>query len=81
MAVIPILQQLRLSGRCGFGEGTFAGIRGNGEDAPIADLADRTPHLFKHTIGDVETPCRPVVGIFCRTLAAERFTAAIRRVL
>jgi hypothetical protein len=25
----------RLSGRCGFGEGTFAGTRGNGEDAPI----------------------------------------------
>ena len=28
----------RLSGRCGFGEGTFAGTRGNGEDAPIAAI-------------------------------------------
>jgi hypothetical protein len=25
----------RLSGRCGFGEGTFAETRGNEEDAPI----------------------------------------------
>jgi hypothetical protein len=25
----------RLKGRCGFGEGTFAKTRGNGEDAPI----------------------------------------------
>jgi hypothetical protein len=29
----------RLSGRCGFGEGTFAETRGNGEDAPKAVLA------------------------------------------
>jgi hypothetical protein len=29
------LPRPRLNGRCGFGEGTFAGTRGNGEDAPI----------------------------------------------
>ena len=28
----------RLRGRCGFGEATFAGDRGDGEDAPISDL-------------------------------------------
>jgi hypothetical protein len=30
----------RLSGRCRFSQGTFAGTRGNGEDAPIPDLPD-----------------------------------------
>jgi hypothetical protein len=28
----------RASGRCRFGEGTFASIHGNGQDAPIPDL-------------------------------------------
>ena len=28
----------RASGRCPFGEGTFASTHGNGQDAPIADL-------------------------------------------
>src|SRR5215472_12913126 len=26
------------NGRCRFGQETFAGVRGNGQDAPIADL-------------------------------------------
>jgi hypothetical protein len=33
----------RLSGRCGFGEGTFAGTRGNGKDAPRADVRRAFP--------------------------------------
>jgi hypothetical protein len=71
----------RLSGGCGFRKETIAGMRRNERDAPFADLADRAPHLFKDPIGDVETRCPPAAGIFCRTLAAERFPAVIRRVL
>jgi hypothetical protein len=74
-------QPPRLNGRCRFGQGTFAGTHGNGQDAPRADLVDKAPHLLKHTVGDMETPCPPVAGIFCLTLAAERFTAAVRRAL
>ena len=35
-------------------EEPFLPRRLSGRGAPIADLADRTPHLFKHTIGDVD---------------------------
>jgi len=31
-----------LSGRCRFGQETFAGTHGNGEDAPRTDLGART---------------------------------------
>jgi hypothetical protein len=33
----------RASGRCRFGQGTFAGASGNDEDAPIPDLRRLTP--------------------------------------
>jgi hypothetical protein len=33
----------RLSARCWFSQGTFAGTWGNGRDAPIPDLATLTP--------------------------------------
>jgi hypothetical protein len=58
------------------------GAWSTGSAAPFADVADRAPHLFKDPIGDVETTrCPPAAGIFCRTLAAKRFTAVIRWVL
>ena len=34
----------RLSARCRYSQGTFAGTRGNGRDAPIPDL-----RLWRHT--------------------------------
>ena len=37
------------NGRCRFGQETFAGVRGNGREAPIADLqglAFRPPHTI-----------------------------------
>ena len=46
----------RLSGRCGFGEGTFAKARGNGKDAPFPDL----PTLAPERVGSIHS--RPFVG-------------------
>ena len=33
----------RLNGRCRFSEGTFAGMRGNGRDAPMPAVRQLTP--------------------------------------
>src|ERR1700730_11926819 len=37
----------RLSARCRFGQGNFTGTRGNGRDAPKADLLGREPRRFR----------------------------------
>ena len=37
----------RLSGRCRFSQGTFARTRGNGRDAPIADLKPAITKSFR----------------------------------
>ena len=42
--------QPRASGRCRFGEGTFASTHGNGQDAPIPDLPVRTPERGGSTL-------------------------------
>jgi hypothetical protein len=36
----PMIPPARASGRCGFGQGTFARASGNDEDAPKADAGD-----------------------------------------
>src|SRR6516165_3794531 len=46
----------RLNGRCRLGQATFIGTHGNERDAPIADLADKTPHFFKASDRRRETP-------------------------
>jgi len=71
----------RLNAGCGFRKETIAEMRRNGRDAPFADLADRAPHLFKRSDRRRGDSVPPAAGIFCRTLAAERFTAVIRWVL
>jgi hypothetical protein len=47
---------------CGFGEGTFAGVFGNDEDAPIPDLAGLTPEPRDSTLCEEaarrKPPCR-----------------------
>jgi hypothetical protein len=50
----------RLSAGCRLAQPTFAGTHSRGREAPFADLADKTSHLFKHTIDEVETPYLPV---------------------
>ena len=59
----------RLSARCWFSQGTFAGTWGNGRDAPIPDLPTLTPErevrpfpdgrLGAHEIGTPATPGPP----------------------
>jgi hypothetical protein len=51
----------RLSGRCGFGEGTFAEIRGYGEDAPVPAVRSVrsnlvTPSSLKQTLATLFQP-------------------------
>jgi hypothetical protein len=44
-----LLPPSRVSGRCGFGEGTFAGTRGNEEDAPIPAVRRASAERVKST--------------------------------
>jgi hypothetical protein len=47
---------LRACGGCGFGEGTFAGVSGNDEDAPTADIRSAWFHsLRRHCLEVSET--------------------------
>ena len=58
----------RLNGRCRFGQATFIGTHGNERDAPIADLADKTPHFFKASDRRRETPVLSGGGVFLSPL-------------
>ena len=49
----------RASGRCRFGEGTFASTHGNGQDAPIADL----PALVSERGGSTRTGPSTFTGL------------------
>src|SRR5580692_8811868 len=72
----------RLSARCWFSQGTFAGTWGNGRDAPIPDLPTLTPErevrpfpdgrLGAHEIGTPATPGPPGLSetMLCRRRAA-----------
>jgi hypothetical protein len=63
----------RLSARCRFGQGNFTGTRGNGRDAPKADLLGREPRrsrkrpgqngwLSQHLLPGVNTPGDDLTG-------------------
>jgi hypothetical protein len=64
----------------GFGQGTFAGTRRNGQDAPIPDVRG---NLIEASPGDL--PTSPMVAVFAPNPvpaeAPDRMTAALRALL